>query len=198
MHALREVQERRRGGVLEAAHGLDPGAGGVDHAARAHAHPAAAQAADGLEPGGPAAIPNDGVDLRVVQHRGAEARGRAQIREHEVGIVGVIFAIHAGVSIDRRVEQRLLALDLARAPVAVEIGALDRAELFVGRDGGAHLEQARVRAHGHDHPAALRQVRREPEDLLAFEGRRAHERDVSHREIAQAAVDQLRGAARGS
>jgi hypothetical protein len=62
----------------------------------------------------------------------------------------------------------------------------------------AYLRQRRTRANGHDQPAGLGQVGSQAVDDLAFERRGAHQPEVAHREVAKPAVNQLRGAARGS
>ena len=132
MHALGEVQQGQRLRVLQASHRLHPGARGVDHAARAHAHAAPAQAAGGLDTGGAAALANDRVHRGVVQHRRAEASRGAEVGQHEVGVVGEVLAIDAGVGVDGAIQRRLLARDLLGVPVAVDVLALDGAELLVG------------------------------------------------------------------
>ena len=198
VHALGEVQQGQRLRVLQASHRLHPGARGVDHAARAHAHSAPAQATGGLDTGGAATLANDRVHRGVVQHRCAEASRGAEVGQHEVGVVGEVLAIDAGVGVDGAIQRRLLARHLLGVPVAVDVLALDGAELLVGCDPRAHLQHARPGADGHHHPASLGQVRRDAEDLLALEGGLAHESDVAHCEVAKAAVDQLRGATRGA
>ena len=56
-----------------------------------------------------------------------------------------------------------------------------RAELLVGRESGAELEQARPGARGHQHPARLGEVGRQRVHALALERGLADQRDVAHR-----------------
>jgi hypothetical protein len=95
-------------------------------------------------------------------------------------------------------EQRLGAGQLLGVPVLVQVRLGHRAERLVGGESGAELEQRRPRAGRHQHPARLREVRREPVQLLALERRLAHQGHVAQRQVAQAAMDQLGGAARGA
>ena len=137
-------------------------------------------------------------DLGPVQRPRAQPRGRAQVGQHQPRVVRQVLAVGAGEAPLRAVERGLLALELRRAPVLVHVVALDRAELLVGGDRGAELQQRRARVDGQHHPAPLGQVRREPEDHLALERALAHQPHVAQRQVAQAAVDQLGGAARGA
>jgi hypothetical protein len=72
----------------------------------------------------------------------------------------------------------------------------DRAEGLVGGEPDLELQETGARARRHQHPARLRQVRRDPAHLLPLERRGAHEGHVPERQVAEAAVDQLGGAAR--
>jgi hypothetical protein len=198
VNTLRQVQEGPRGGVLEVTHGVHPRAGRVDHATRAGAEAALREAAGGLDARGLAAFPNDRVHRGVTEDCGAESRRGAKVGQHQVGIVSQVLAIHAGLLVHRSVEEWLLALEIRLGPVAMAILTLHCTELLVGDDSGAHLEQTGAGTHRNHHPAAHRQMRSDPEDLLALEGSGADQGDVAHGEITQSAVNQPRGATGGA
>jgi hypothetical protein len=134
----------------------------------------------------------------VVQDRRAAGDGAAEIGEDQARVLGQVLAIDAGVGEPRAIQDRLLGLELAQRPVAVQVLALHRAELLVGGDSRAHLQETRSGAGRHHHPAGLGQVGRQAMDLPALESGLAHQGDVAHRQVAEPPVDQLRGSARGS
>ena len=196
--ALGEVEARRGLWILESVHAIHPGPRGIDDAAGADPHPPPGERALGLHSVGVAVLAANRIDRSVVQDRRTAGDGAAQIGEHQARVLGEVLPVDTGVGEARAIQDRLLGLEFAARPVAVQIRALHRAELLVGGDSRAHLHQSGPRAGRHHHPPGLGQVRREAVDLLALESGLAHQGDVAHGQVAEAPVDQLRGSARGS
>ena len=176
----------------------------------------------GLEHGDAGGAPVGGEDLGhlgAVQHHRAEALGLAEDREHEPHVVGLAVVEEVGVARVARLERRdhlehLIAVD---RPVAVRRPV----EVLVLLLGGAHLAAAAADPGGRHHvvhvepgadfavaaPAGeggdqerrrVDEVRGQLHHQLALEQRLADQAEVEVLQVAQAAVDHLRGAAGGA
>jgi hypothetical protein len=189
-------------GILEDAHGVHPRARRVHHAARTHAEAGARSirptgfGAAGLHAAGRAPFAQDRSYRRARDHGGAVARGRAQVGEHEARVVGQVLAEDAGIGVDGAIEDGLAARELLTRPVAVAVRVLHLPELLVGRKRRTQLRKPRPRAGRHHHPVGLGQMGRDAVEDLALKRHGADRGDVAEREVAQASVDELRGAAR--
>ena len=119
--ALGEVEARRGLRILEAVHAIHPGPRGIDDAAGADPHPPSGERALGLHSVGAAVLAGNRVDRSVVQDRRAAGDGAAQIGEHQARILGEVLPVDTGVGEARAIQDRLLGLELAPRPVAVQI-----------------------------------------------------------------------------
>jgi hypothetical protein len=133
-----------------------------------------------------------------VEECGSRPGRGAERGEHQTRVVGQILPVHARVTEALPLEHGLQSVELASSPVAVAVARVHGSELLIGGDGGPQLEEPGSAPSGYDQPAGLGEVGREAVDLLALESRLSHQGHVTHGEVAEAAVDQLRGAARGA
>ncbi len=154
--------------------------------------------------------------LGAVQHHRAEALGLAEHGQREADVVGLAVVEEVGVlGIARRQRghqlQHLVAVDRAVAvgrPVVVLVGFLGGAHLAAAatdprrRHHVVHVEPdpepalAALVGKGRDEEGRrVDQVRRQLDHQLALEQRLADQAEVEVLQVAQAAVDHLRGAA---
>ena len=154
-------------------------------------------------------------DLAAVGHHGAEALGLPQDGEHEPRVVGLAVVEEVGRARLARRDRRQQPLDLLAVDHAVAVGApfLDRRRATaaaearqphaVGRHHVVHVQPDAQHAvgalavEGRDQQLErAHEVRREVHEQRPLEQRLADEPEVEVLEVAEAAVHELRGAAR--
>ncbi len=201
------------------AHPVGPDAGRVDDVLGLDLEALARLGLDRGDAGRAAVARQHLAHLGPVQGHGAEALGLAEDRQHEPHVVGLAVEEEVGVAGVARLQrgnhlQQLLAAD---RPVAVRRPV----EVLVLLLGGAHLAAAaadpRRRHHvvhvqpqpefavaaflregGDDERRRVDQVRRQLDHQLALQQRLADQAEVEVLQVAEAAVDHLRGAAGGA
>jgi hypothetical protein len=195
--ALAETAGGLGSGILEPPHAVDPRPRRIDDGARLHVDALVAKPVADGRAANPSLRRPELDDLGVVDDNGAVLGRRADIREAEPAVVrpgvGIEPAPLQGVEAEGGdALRRALGLDHASEPLAGERRVEPEARLDRKAPIGPVLVQ--------------RQEKRQPANEVggddAHEGapllvRLADEADVSQPEVAEAAVDELRGRARG-
>jgi hypothetical protein len=184
---------------LQPPHLVDPGAGGVDHGARPHRESRAGAAVDQLGAGRPSRLDPQCHRFHVRGHDRIQRGRRLQRRQRQPAVVGEM------VVVEHRPGQALAAQ--AGHPRARLVDRDPAASALIGAgqhpvqpDAGAHLPQRlrRVRRHRHHELERAHQVRRQHLRVQApLAVGLAHQPQIAHGQIAQPAVQQLRGGRRG-
>ena len=132
------------------------------------------------------------VRLAVVEEIGRGGIARLERRHQLEHLGGVDRAMAVGAPVLATLERGLALRPAARARVAQRHHVVR-----VQPDADAQV-QARALERGHQERERLHEVGREPHHQLPLQQRLAHEAEVEVLQVAQAAVDHLRGAAGGS
>jgi len=128
------------------------------------------------------------------------ATGRQHVLQAQpLGIEQEIVEVVAGAAQVLGSDARLQAQHIHRREHAIALARAARRQPVVEREADADLDEpARgVPVDRHQEGQRPHEVRRQPPQALALGERLAHEAEVEQLEIAQAAVDQLRGARGG-
>ena len=182
----------------EATDRVHPGPGGVHDGTAGDREAAAVGLVADLDPHAPAGDRLDPHGRSVAREVRAVALRRLERLEGESGVVGHVLG-EDGRSLQLvRLDARDTPHGLVPVPDLVVLVVVELHELLVGPEAGAQLEQARARpaVDRHDHVGADREVRHQAAQGGAFDRSLAHESDLALLEVAHAAVDQFRGAAR--
>ena len=195
MRPLAEPHGRAGGGILQPAHCVHPGPGGVHHRPRGDRD--GAPVGEHLGAGDPAPRDPELAHLGVVEHRRPGLGGRPDVREAEAAVVRVGVGVEpAGAQAVEAQARHALASEL-RWDEPAQAGARER-----GVEDEARLDRQRaVRSApverkqegqaadevGRDH------LHQQPPLVVGL----SHQADVAQPEVAEAAVDQLRRGARG-
>ena len=202
VHALAGGHEVGRRGLVELPQGVDPDAGGVDHAAAADFEALARLTVFDADARNAPALHDQPPRAAVVEHDRAFIDRRAGEGDGKPGVIelAVPVADCAGESLRlqaRRGGQGPLATEQAHA--ADSLGSRER---FVDRQADPVERQipepARDAVGRHEEGKGLGEVRGVVEQDLSFMKRLADERHVALREVPHAAVDELRRPARRS
>ncbi len=198
VHALAGTDQRRRRRVVEPPQRVGPGAGGVDHHLRAQHPVLAALDVARLDAAHDAVLLHQPGHRHVVEHRRAEIRRRHRQTDGESRVVELAVVVEdaaaQSLGLDRR--QPLERLRFGEEP--------RRAEAFLARQQVVEAESDAVKRRlppvvaGHHERNVVHQVRRVAAQDAALTQRLEHQRDVALAQVADAAVNQLGGAARGA
>jgi hypothetical protein len=198
---------------LVGAQPVGPHARGVHHVGGPHLELAAALGVAHEYPGGaPGALDQPG-DIAAVGAHGAEALGLAEHGEHQARVVGlaVVEEIRRGRLALGESRHQLDCLGAVHDAVAlgapIRLAVLPRAAVAAAAPRH-HVVHVQPHAHqavgalalegGHQHRQRPDEMGRELDHQRALQQGLANEAEVEALEVAQAAVNQLRGAARGA
>jgi hypothetical protein len=211
--------DRRHLGLVVQLLGADPVGphpGGVDHVAGPHGELLPGGAVAHKHAGGPAPLLHQAGDLEPVRAHRAEALGLSQHGHDQARVVGlaVVEQVPGGrlPGCQRRDQAHdLLTADRAvavRAPVGLAVGVgvasaapaqrLARHHVVHVQAQAEHAIRALALERGDDEGKRADEVRRQGDHQLTLEQGLADQAEVELLEVAQAAVDELAGAAGGA
>ena len=200
VHALGQAEPRGRGGRLQPAQGIYPGAGGIDD----HPGPDPRASAAVLQPvphhdaGGPSVL-DDHLDHRRIVHGLRPVRhGGADIGQGQAGIVRQIFRIDHGAEQVVPPQGRFPRLEIGPGPDLVPPVLRHRAQLLEGPHARPQLGDHGGVLGRDDEGGLAGQMGGDVLHRLALRRGFAHQAEVALGHVAQAPVDHLRGPAGGA